>query len=423
MRRLSLIAAGLGLLVLPGTALAQDAGGWGNYKPKTFDTRIYGFVDAYTEKVSQTPAGVDDQGNTVWEENPYEFDVLNFNVMGQSTLHGRYKVFFNLASPGSGGSTSDAPLSIRNAWVEAPLAGGYLAFRAGKMYRRFGLYNEILDATPTFIGIEPPEIFDKDHLMVTRTTNLMVFGAVPVGATTLNWSVTTGNDERAAGAIPLGADANIDLGGVLKLGSSFYTTGGAATPSRAVGEGSPRGGVANWMAEDRYQVYGGYAQLNRGGLTVQTEYWQAHHSGTRDEDAVMAMADGGLSEAQMERFFTGGDPTKGVRTQAEYIVRASYIRAGYQIAIGENRSITPYLQTDYFSNPEIVASKSLGGDGEAGLSDDGAFYKYTAGVVLRPVPQVAMKLDGSAHHHQYNGETVFYPEGRVSVSYMWQLQD
>jgi hypothetical protein len=29
---------------------------------------------------------------------------------------------------------------------------------------------------PNVIGIEPPEILDSDHLMVTRTTNFMVHG-------------------------------------------------------------------------------------------------------------------------------------------------------------------------------------------------------------------------------------------------------
>ena len=411
--------------VLPSTALAADDG-WGDFEPppqKTFDTHVYGFIDSYAEKVAQTPYR-NDAGETAWESNPYEFDVLNFNVMVQGSVHGKYRYFFNLAAPGAGGASSDQALGVRNAWVEAPLAGSLLSVRAGKMYRRFGLYNEVLDAVPTFIGIEPPELFDKDHLMLTRTTNLMLMGSVPVGDVVLNYSVSTGNDERSPGSIPVGVDVFVDVMGSIKVGSSFYTTGGSAGPSHAVGDGSPRGGVANWMAEDNYKVFGGYAQVNAGGFIGQAEFWQADHDATRDEASVAMLADADLNDRQLDRFFTGGDPTKGpAALNVQYSVRTAYVRAGYQVPIGKNASITPYGQADYYSNPETISQKDFGGDSEAGISDDGAFFKYTLGAVIRPVPQVALKLDGSAHQMQFNGETVFFPEARVSLSYMWQLKD
>jgi hypothetical protein len=102
--------------------------------------------------------------------------VLNLNVMVQGTVLERYRYFLNLAAPKAGEIGDDVLIGVRNAWVEAPLVGDALQVRLGKTYRRFGLYNEILDATPTFIGIEPPELFDADHLMLTRTTNLMLSG-------------------------------------------------------------------------------------------------------------------------------------------------------------------------------------------------------------------------------------------------------
>ena len=87
---------------------------------------------------------------------------------------------------GGGGppaTPDDEPLSVRNAWVEVPIYRDRVLLRVGKTYRRFGLYNEILDAVPTFIGIEPPELFDKDHLIVTRTTNVMLHGTLNLGDT------------------------------------------------------------------------------------------------------------------------------------------------------------------------------------------------------------------------------------------------
>jgi len=137
---------------------------------------------------------------------------------------------------------------------------------------------------------------------------------------------------------------------------------------------------------------------------------------------VALLADGGLNERQLQRFFREGDPASGARTATvRYAVQTAYFRGGYQLPVGKLGSVTPYVQADWYDNPEIVESKDLGGDAEAGQSDDGAFLKYTVGTVLRPVPEIALKLDGSAHQFQYNGTTVLYPEVRVSFSYLWQF--
>ena len=412
-----------------GGADATGAAGWGDLSDMSeqtedvpvFRTKLYGFIDSHLEKVAKTPDSVNERGNTEYAFNPYEIDIPNLNVMVQGSIYDKYKIFLNLASPGSGSNIDDEPVVVRNAWVEAPLYRSYLNLRFGKTYRRFGLYNEILDAVPTFIGIEAPELFDKDHLIVTRTTNLMLHGSFDLGAAILNYSLTTGQEERAERSVPIGADVYVDLPFGVKLGSSFYTTGGKALPSRAVGDGSPRGGVVNWMAEDEFVVFGGYAQLKQWNLILQAEYWQAEHDGTRDAAAVSQLADAGLNPAQRRRFFTGGDPAAAPITSAKYTIRTFYLRAGYEIALGERASITPYAQFDYYSNPETINAKAYGGDNEAGLTDDGRFEKYTAGLVLRPVSQVAFKVDGSGHRQQFNGKSEFYPEIRLSLAYLWEL--
>ena len=307
--------------------------------------------------------------------------------------------------------------------MEAPLWSTYVLIRAGKTYRRFGLYNEILDAVPTFIGVEPPELFDKDHLFLTRTTNLMVHGSVPVGDNVLSWALTTGNDERTEGAIPIGADVRFVIPGRLTIGSSFYHSGGDAVSDTGVGDGSPRGGAKPWMAEDTYYVLGGFVEAIFGSLQVQMAYWQANHSGTRDADALVELGENaGLNQRQLERFFEGGDPNGTPRTDADYSARTFYTRLGYSLFVDDSGTeIVPYAQFDWFQDPEAIASKSFGGDNEAGLADNGEFIKLTVGAVFRPIPQIALKVDGSAHIQQFNDETVFYPEVRASFSYLWEL--
>lgn len=408
------------LLVIP-------AAGWSYEEGTTpeFRARIYGYVESYFEKVMDSPAGVDEEGDTEYESNSHEFDVPDLHVMIQANIANNYRAFLNLAARGAGDNTDDASLDVPNAWLEASIAGEHLMVRGGKFYRYFGLYNEILDATPTYIGIEPPELFDKDHLMLTRTTNLMVHGNVQTGDLGMSYAVMTGNDERQADQLPIGADLRFDFGNAFKIGSSFYTSNGKAVSSRAVGDGSPRGGVMPWMASDRYTVVGGFMEMTPGNFILQGAYWQSYHRARRDPEQTLLLLDAGLYDHQLERF--GLDQpipvAADVIVDVNYIVETYYIRTGYTFTLGENSSwsITPYAQYDFYSNPETIQEKDFGGDSEAGLTDDGRFSKVTAGVVIKPVWNVAIKIDSSAHIQEFNDDQEIYPEVRMSVSYLWQL--
>ncbi len=77
----------------------------------------------------------------------------------------------------------------------------------------------------------------------------------------------------------------------------------------------------------------------------------------------------------------------------------------------------PYAFFDGLSNPEVIASKTYGGDNEAGIADDGRFSKISLGLVYRPINQVAVKMDVSSHSQRFNGEVVTYPEVRLNVSF------
>src|SRR5262245_8139384 len=57
---------------------------------KMFDTRIYGFIASSFEKVAATPAGIDENGETVMQTNTSEFDVLHFNLMVQGLVAAKY---------------------------------------------------------------------------------------------------------------------------------------------------------------------------------------------------------------------------------------------------------------------------------------------------------------------------------------------
>jgi hypothetical protein len=391
-------------------------------QPEVFTARLYGFIDAHFEQVARTPVAVDEDGETVMASNPSEIDVTNFNVMLQGTVYSRYRYFVNLASPGAGSPAEDAVLAVRNAWVELPLFREYFNFRIGKTYRRFGLYNELLDAIPTFIGIEPPEMFDDDHLLLTRTTNIMLHGIFTTQDSSFSYALSTGTDEREGHQVPIGADLRYDYRNNFRLGTSYYTTNGDAVPSKELGEGAPLGGVATWMDEDEFSVTGGYGQVTAAGFILQAEFWFARHNGTRNAQKLMelTMSDPPLNDRQLEEFGFADPDNPQPNLDANYNVKTGYIRTGYSFPV-KNWSLTPYAQFDYYDNPEIINDQDNGGDNEAGLTDDGVFYKSTLGLVIRPVSFIAVKIDGSTHTQKFNGETVTYPEIRSSFSFYWEL--
>ena len=399
--------------------------------PSILEATLYGYIEARFEKVADSPTGPGPDGEPAFESNPHEFDVPAFHVMLQSVLLERFRLFLNLAAPGSGSPVGDVGSVVRNAWVEVPLYSTFFTVRMGKTYRRFGLYNEILDAVPDFPGIEPPELFDADHLMLTRTTNLMIHGQFNVGEGQIGYAIHSGNDERGGGQFPIGLDLRFDYGSYLRIGSSFYTSAGRAVPTRAVGEGSPNGGVINWMAEDNFFVFGGYLQLALAGFFLQTEYWQARHDARRDPAATLALLDAGLNPQQLARFgLNGPAPTiDDVVVDVNYTVQTFYARMAYEFPLYDEESgslfqwtLTPYVQGDFYDNPETIREKDFGGDAEAGVADNGQFTKLTAGLIVRPVPAAALKIDGSVHIQEVAQQTTIYPEIRISLSYYWELR-
>jgi hypothetical protein len=380
------------------------------------ELKIYGYFSTRFEKTFAEP-GIEN-GRIVKNDAPSEFIHPFFNVLLQHQITNKFKAFVNIN--GSGGGSID----LRNFWGEySPSALFNLRF--GKIYRKFGLYNEILDAVPTYYGIEPPELFDSDHLMISRTTALMLYGSLSMASGSLNYSLSTDNGEGGAaeGVVPVGYDLNYKLGGGdYTIGISGYTSGGETTSDISLGDGSPRSGVLPWMTADDFSVFGGYAEGKIGNLTLQAEYWKSPHTIQRDPGSVVAMINGAEPNAnQLARFLVNpaaGASEANVRIADKYDVKTWYVRAGYSFETG-TVEIAPYAQWDYYSNPETIARKNFGGDNEAGVADDGVFTKSTAGVVVRPIPQVAAKLDQSFHFYKLNGEDVNYWEIRLDVSLLF----
>jgi hypothetical protein len=402
------LVAGTALCLQPPQAGADDL---------SKDLDIYGYFAWRLEKVWKEP-GLDADGNTVKVDAPREISLPSFTLMMQYSNSERFRTFINL------GAKDAENVEVRNIWGEYK-HNPYLNLRLGKIYRRFGLYNEILDAVPTYMGIEPPELFDADHLILSRTTLAMVHGRMDVGEGSLSYAWMTDNGEGGPSddAVPMGFDIRYELGfGDYIFGASGYVSNGDTTSDVDLGSGSPRSGVLPWMAADDFSIIGAYIEAHVGPWQLQAEYWHSTHDATRDPDAIVAVIQNAdVNAAQLARFLTnpsGPVAAGNVNTNGDYDVSTWYLRGGYSIETPRGEFV-PYAQWDYYDNPETINNKDWGGDAEAGLADDGKFSKGTLGIIYRPIQDVAFKFDASTHFQKFNGKDESYSEVRLDVSYIF----
>lgn len=382
---------------------------------------LYGYINSNAQKTFSYPYR--DGEKTVQKNDPFEWTpVRNFHIYGQGNLSRKISFLFNLAR-------NEDLIEIRNAWGNFLIKDAFQV-RVGRMYRKFGLYNERLDQVPTFIGIEPPEMLDTDHLFLERTTNFMVHGQFKVAASSLSYALMTDNGEGgpAPKLFPLGWDLRYKSAvKSLIFGTSGYTSSISSTKTVstvALGDGPPQGGILPWMAGDRFTIMGAFVEKQIGKLLIQAEFYNARHTAQRDPDKVLLIVnEGNINDTQRERFL-GANASKAnaaltaddVVVNTSYNVQTWYVRLGYDIQTDVGQFV-PYVFMDWMSHPEDIQNKDYGGDEEAGLADDGKFVKPSAGVVYRPIPSVAIKLDGSYHSQKFNGKTVSYPEVRLDFSF------
>ena len=381
------------------------------------DVKTYGYLAWRVEKVWDQ-LSIDSNGNTT-EDAPREITIPSFNLMMQSQVGENAKVFINL----NGSDAED--IDVANIWGEFRV-NDYVNIRIGETYRKFGLYNEILDAVPTYIGVEPPELFDGDHLIISRTTLAMVHGLIPLGDGEISYSLSLDNGEGGPTTednIPIGYDLRYSWNlGSSVVGISGYTSNGDTTSDVRLGEGSPDSGVLPWMAADDFDVIGAFGEFDIYSWKIQAAYWHASHDATRDPDSIVTVVnEAGINAAQRARFLidpTGPVNTANVNTDGDYDIETYYLRVGYS-HFNQYGEWVPYFQWDHYDNPETIQNKDFGGDNEAGLADDGEFQKSTFGVIYRPIPTLALKLDYSTHYQEFNGRDEEYPEIRFDVSYIF----
>ncbi len=414
------------------------------------DLKVYGYFSNRVEKIFDVPTYED--GEIEGESEDFEWQSPYFNIMFQYSLSNKIRTFINL---NGGDGLNLKSLEVRNAWGEYSF-GSKLKVRVGKSYKKFGLYNEILDAVPTYYAIEPPQFLNNDHpigQLYPRTTPLLLHGVLDAGVGTLSYglSVDKGLSEAYQDAFPFSADLNYSFEnplGSTKIGFAAYTTAGtvSAEEEGEEHEGDEEGedeegeehegvefggeedeegfeigsGIMPWMKSDNFNVLGGYLEHRIGDLTLQAGYWKSNHEAERDIEKLEGLLEGVQNEQHLNRFLE--EPEEGIEDDniiedVDYSIETWYVRAGYSFytEIGE---VGPYVQWDYYKNPELVALRRLDEE-HNGMPDNGEFQLATIGLLYRPEPNVAIKLDVSSHIYDFFGESKSYPEFRLDFSFVF----
>ena len=178
--------------------------------------------------------------------------------------------------------------------------------------------------------------------------------------------------------------------------------------------------------KDKFNVYGSYMRLAHLGFNLDLEYWSSSHKAERDIEQIQALeAATYLNPTQLQRFGLDGitgdsSASDSIPLQTNYTVSSYLMRLAYTWET-EFGFVTPYINYDYYKNPETIAAKEFGGDEKAGRSQDGKFEKFSFGMIFKPIPAIAIKAEYDSNRVKFNNQSVLYSSYIMSAAYFWEL--
>jgi hypothetical protein len=275
-------------------------------------------------------------------------------------------------------STDAGEVEIEQAYVDG-LLSRRLNLRAGLILMPVGIIN-VYHEPPTFNGVDRPEV---DTLIIPSTwrePGFGIFGALTTGVAyqlylinglnangfTAEAAVADGHQEgMLAAARDFGAVGRLTyepmLATILGVSGYFATSGNSLRAT----VGNVPVGLWEIDARTRYR-----------GFTARAEF------------AMLFIGE----TAALNQALAANDPTVSLPVAKRS--QGAYLEAGYDLmrlfCPLTEQSVTLFSRFDYVNTQASVA---------AGLTPDEAFLRYviTAGLVYRPIPQIALKGDYRRH--------------------------
>jgi hypothetical protein len=267
-------------------------------------------------------------------------------------------------------------IEIEQAYLDG-LLGKKLNLRGGLILMPVGIIN-IYHEPPSFNGVDRPDIDEFVIPTTWREAGAGIFGEIAEGLRYQLYGVTAfnANGFTAESAIREGhQEAQLayagDFGGVARLdyepvlGTVLGFSAYGATSGNTLRSSVGRVPVGLFEAD---------ARTRRGGFTA------------RAEAAMLLVGDAG----KLDQALATGSPEQQEAAPVSSRAWGGYLEVGYDLlrllAPGESQSLTAFVRGEYVDTQADVPS---------GVDPRLEFRRYSAvaGLVYRPIPQIALKAD------------------------------
>jgi len=254
-----------------------------------------------------------------------------------SSVFGRFKVFANIEFSNGYSTEHDiGDFQLYEAWAQYTLSDA-LKLRGGIITTPFGVFNQTRDASPTFLGVLPPSVFDEGYEAVDfmpQSSNFLLFGTTPVGSIHMEYAVFVGNGEGVE------EETSIDLNDEKDFGARI---GAALSDNITLGISAWKSGLEEYEDNKKevHTLYGTDFLFSTGDLEIRSEYMP------------------GFAEINGKKFF-----------KATVFVIASY---------NINETVTPYVLYDYLRDDAHIKMSHIQN-------------RFSFGVTYKPIWRTALKV-------------------------------
>ncbi|MDP1677606.1 MAG: hypothetical protein Q8L88_12170 [Bacteroidota bacterium] len=300
---------------------------------RTFD--ISGYIDAGVAWLGERTVSIGDTALGT-KESRFTFLTQRFNLLPSSEF-GRFKVFANIEfSNGFSTEHETGNFQLFEAWTQYTFSDA-LKLRGGIITTPFGVFNQTRDASPTFLGVIPPSVFDEGFEEVDfmpQFSNFLLFGTTSFGSVQIEYAAFAGNGKGVEG------ETSIDINNEKDYGARF---GIVLSDYIRLGVSAWKSGMEEYEDNKKevHTLYGTDFLLSTGDLEIRSEYMP------------------GFAEINGNKFF-----------KATFFVITSY---------NIDETVTPYVMFDYLRDDAHIILSHIQN-------------RFSFGITVKPIWRTALKV-------------------------------
>jgi|GEM_PF-2964165 len=367
------------------------------------DLHLFGYTSFLHQKINNQPE-IDSLGKTVNSNSHSDWDISKFNLILQQSFNKNFSFYINLTNN----------FEVNNVFGFYSF-NRYYNFKLGKIYRKFGHFNHIREASPFNYGIELPESFQTNHLIFDINTVFEFSGNTEILNNNLSYTANFSfiDNINDGFSFPFGFDLRYEKSNTFNFGTSFYYSGSKAISDIDFNKGISKNGVLPWMINDEFTVLDFFIEYKYENFTLIGEWINSTHNSLRNAEKIFEMSvndnDGTflINEKQKDRYKI--DKSKGfepsnIKQVIDYNIQNYYFILTYNW-VTKFGLVSPFIKAEEYSNPELIENINFGGDNEVGRTDDGKISKYILGLAFYPINEIALKFALGIDNYNFNNQS------------------